>query len=141
MRALSGFGTILAASPVRAQTYDPRYPVCLQSCVLGAARSSVTTSRWRNAPHLRQAARLNATLMSPTGDAHFCIVHNRTDRGFCIELTFEATELPDRFEFSFDGFRTIYTCRTVWREDNVAGVSIEGPPPETPESRRARLES
>ena len=33
-----GIGAILAAAPVRAQTYDPRYPVCLQSCVLGACK-------------------------------------------------------------------------------------------------------
>jgi hypothetical protein len=33
-----GIGTILAAAPVRAQTYDPRYPGCLQSCVLGGCK-------------------------------------------------------------------------------------------------------
>jgi hypothetical protein len=27
---LLGMGTILAAVPARAQTYDPRYPVCMQ---------------------------------------------------------------------------------------------------------------
>jgi hypothetical protein len=66
MRALvlimSGIGMILTAVPAQAQTYDPRYPVCLQSCVFwGAARSSATTHRWRNAMHQRQAARLDAT--------------------------------------------------------------------------------
>ena len=77
--------------------------------------------------------------VDPTEDAHFCIVHNHTDRGLCIELTFEAAELPDVFEFSFDGFRTAYTCRTIWREDNVVGVSVGGEPPESPERRRARF--
>jgi hypothetical protein len=76
---------------------------------------------------------------APSGRPHFCIVHNRTDRGFCIELTFNAVELPDVFEFSFDGFNTIYTCKTVWREDNVAGVSIEETPPGSPEARRAKF--
>jgi hypothetical protein len=93
----------------------------------------------------RQAMRTRAyqparVSMTADGDAYFCIVHNRTDRGFCIELTFEAAELPDRFEFSFDGFRTIHQCRTIWREDNIAGIAIEGlPPPESPEVRRARF--
>jgi hypothetical protein len=79
--------------------------------------------------------------LAPTDeDTYFCIVHNRTDCGFCIELTFDAVELPDCFEFSFDGFRTVHTCRTIWREDNVAGVHFQGPPPlQSPESRRARF--
>jgi hypothetical protein len=42
MRALvlimSGIGMILTAVPAQAQTYDPRYPVCLQSCVLGGCK-------------------------------------------------------------------------------------------------------
>jgi hypothetical protein len=33
--------------------------------------------------------------LAPTDeDTYFCIVHNRTDFGFCIELTFDAVELP-----------------------------------------------
>lgn len=92
----------------------------------------------------RQALRTRAyqparVSMTPTADTHFCIVHNRTDSGFCIEFTFDAVELPDCFEFSFDGFRTTYVCRTIWREDNVAGVSFQGPPPDSPEGRRARF--
>jgi hypothetical protein len=75
----------------------------------------------------------------PGSDAHFCIVHNHSERGLCIELTFEAEELPDHFEFSFDGFQTVYVCKTVWREDNVAGVSVEGPRPESSASRRAKF--
>jgi hypothetical protein len=70
MRALAlmmlGIGTILAAAPVRARTYDPRYPGCLQSCLLGAVRSRVTTRRRRHAMHQREAARLSATPI------HFC---------------------------------------------------------------------
>jgi Protein of unknown function (DUF3551) len=31
-------GTILAAAPARAQTYDPWYPICLQSCALGGCK-------------------------------------------------------------------------------------------------------
>ena len=76
---------------------------------------------------------------APGDAAYFCVVHNRSDRGLCIELTFEADELPDYFEFSFDDFRTVHTCKTVWREDNIAGVAFENPPPESPASRRAQL--
>ena len=31
--------TVLVASPVQAQTYDPRYPVCLQSYNIGGGAS------------------------------------------------------------------------------------------------------
>lgn len=71
--------------------------------------------------------------------AHFCVVHNRSDHGLCIELTIEADELPDRFELSFDNFRTIHICKTVWREDNIVGVSFESPSSKPPTSRQAQL--
>ena len=58
---LLGIGTILGAAPARAQTYDPSYPVCMNNCKWGAARSSVATHRWRNAMHRRQAAGPYAT--------------------------------------------------------------------------------
>jgi hypothetical protein len=31
-------GTILAAATARAQTYDPNFPICLQSCALGGCK-------------------------------------------------------------------------------------------------------
>ena len=58
---LLGIGTIVAAAPARAQTYDPSYPVCMNLCKRGAARSIVATHRWRNAMHRRQAAGLGAS--------------------------------------------------------------------------------
>src|SRR5450432_503312 len=70
---------------------------------------------------------------------HHCTVHNFTSIGVCIELTFEAEQLPDKFEFSLDNFKTFYACKTIWREDYVAGVVFETPPPASPESRRAKL--
>jgi hypothetical protein len=70
---------------------------------------------------------------------HPCTVHNFTGAGVCIELAFEAEQLPDKFEFSLDNFRTFYVCKTIWREDYVAGVVFETPPTESPESRRAKL--
>jgi hypothetical protein len=73
------------------------------------------------------------------GTIHPCTVHNFTSAGACIELTFEAGQLPDEFEFSFDKFQTVQVCKTIWREDCIAGVVFETPPPASPESRRASL--
>ena len=70
---------------------------------------------------------------------HHCTVHNLTGFGLCIELIFEADQLPDTFDFSFDNFRTVHICKTIWREENVAGVTFEGPLLESPASRRAKL--
>lgn len=70
---------------------------------------------------------------------HHCTVHNFTDRGICLELTFEAEQLPDSFEFSLDGFKTVYVCKTIWRDDYVAGVVFERPPSEPPARGRAML--
>ena len=89
MRALvlimSGIGMILSVVPAQTQTYDPRYPVCLQSCVLGGCKIEWTTHRWRNAMHQRRAARLDATPI------HFL----RLDIGNCLaEAT--AGNIADR---------------------------------------------
>jgi hypothetical protein len=70
---------------------------------------------------------------------HQCIIQNFTKLGVCLELTFEAELLPESFELSLDNFRTAYACRTIWREDNVAGVVFEMATAESPEIRRAKL--
>ena len=70
---------------------------------------------------------------------HHCTVHNFTSTGICIELAFEAAQLPDEFEFSLDNFRTFYLCKTIWRDDFVAGAVFETPPSESPERRRAKF--
>jgi hypothetical protein len=52
-------GTMLAVAPAGAQTYDPSYPVCLQT--YGIDGSYIDCSlRWRSAPRPRRAARRNA---------------------------------------------------------------------------------
>src|SRR3979411_3413065 len=68
-----------------------------------------------------------------------CTVHNFSSAGVCIELSFVAELLPDQFEFSLDNFQTVYVCKTIWREDYVAGVVFQTPTPASPESRRAKL--
>ena len=80
-----------------------------------------------------------AKILGRDATIHQCIIHNFTSLGVCIELTFEAELLPDKLELSLDNFRTGYVGRTIWREDNVAGVVFEVPLPKSPESRRAKL--
>jgi hypothetical protein len=80
-----------------------------------------------------------ARILVDGSTVHHCTIHNFTSVGVCIELTFVAEQLPDRFEFSLDNFKTIYICKTIWREDYVAGVVFETPPEESPERRRAKL--
>jgi hypothetical protein len=70
---------------------------------------------------------------------HHCTIHNFTDRGICLELTFEAEQLPDIFEFTLDNFQTVYVCKTIWREDYVAGVVFDKSPGEPPARGRAKL--
>jgi hypothetical protein len=80
-----------------------------------------------------------ARILVQGSTVHHCTVHNFTSAGACIELTFEAEQLPDKFEFSFDKFRTVHVCKTIWREDYVAGVVFETLSAASPESRRASL--
>jgi hypothetical protein len=47
--------TVLTAAPVRAQTYDPNYPVCLQTYGIGGATSNAAIPRWRSAPSRHRA--------------------------------------------------------------------------------------
>jgi hypothetical protein len=71
--------------------------------------------------------------------SQLCIVHNQSDRGLCIELMIEADELPDHFKLSFDDFRTVRTCKAIWRADNIVGISFESPQTQQSGSRRAQL--
>ena len=59
---------------------------------------------------------------------HECVVHNITGLGVCIEVCFETEQLPEELAFSFDNFRTIHTCKTIWRESNLAGIAFENLP-------------
>jgi hypothetical protein len=59
--------------------------------------------------------------------AHDCTVNNVTGLGLCIEFAFETEGLPETLDFSFDNFRTIHSCKIIWREANIAGVAFEKP--------------
>jgi Protein of unknown function (DUF3551) len=80
MRALglimSGIGTILTAAPAQAQTYDPRYPICLQSCALGGCKieCDYTSLTQCNASASGRAAQC---LINP----FFPLAHQQSSRG------------------------------------------------------------
>src|SRR4051812_5031430 len=58
---------------------------------------------------------------------HDCTVNNVTGHGVCIEFAFRIEELPETVGFSLDNFRTIHSCKIIWREGNIAGVAFEKP--------------
>ena len=75
----------------------------------------------------RTEIRHPAKLFVPDEIVHDCIVHNLTPLGICIELAFSAHELTDDIDFSFDNFRTIHRCKTIWREGRLVGVAFDTP--------------
>lgn len=56
------------------------------------------------------------------------MVHNITGLGICIEFGFQAEQLSDQLDFSFDNFRTFHTCKVIWREKRLAGIAFESSP-------------
>ena len=52
-------GTMLVAVPARAQTYDPSYPVCLQTYGIDGGYIECSFRRWRSARRPHRAARPN----------------------------------------------------------------------------------
>lgn len=60
------------------------------------------------------------------GDAgvRACKVTDVTNLGAGI-WTHDLSVLPTSFNLSFDNFRTIRTCRLIWREGDVLGLAFE----------------
>lgn len=61
------------------------------------------------------------------GTAHLedCIVHDISAAG--ARLTMASTRsIPDTFDLSFDGARTLRPCRVVWRTAGEIGLQFEG---------------
>lgn len=76
--------------------------------------------------------RLHRTTISHSGKVlirgetvYDCTVHNVTGLGVCIELAFEIHKLPETVDFSFDNFRTMHSCKIIWRENTLAGIAFE----------------
>ena len=84
---------------------------------------------------IRHPAKVNV----PNVTVHDCMVHNVTGRGVCLELAFEAAQLPEALDFSFDNFRTTHCCKIIWRDGNLAGVAFEQLLIANDSRRRARL--
>jgi hypothetical protein len=73
---------------------------------------------------------------------HDCTVNNVTGLGVCIEFAFRIEELPETVGFSLDNFRTIHSCKIIWREGNIAALLLKKqlwPSLAVDVSRRAKL--
>jgi hypothetical protein len=55
-----------------------------------------------------------------------CIVRNLTGRGACLEIP-ALTDVPNSLELSFDNFRSIRSCRVIWRNAETVGVCFYQP--------------
>lgn len=53
-----------------------------------------------------------------------CSVRDLTVKGASIRLNGIAL-LPMVFEISFDGFRTLQSCRLIWRDGDFAGIAFQ----------------
>jgi hypothetical protein len=52
-----------------------------------------------------------------------CVVRNLTNTGARIQIA-NTVHLPQDFEMTFDGGRSIRPCRLVWRTLNETGVEF-----------------
>jgi hypothetical protein len=53
-----------------------------------------------------------------------CQIRDATNQGAGIRLI-GLNVVPLKFDLSFDNFRTIRTCRLVWRDGDFAGIAFE----------------
>jgi hypothetical protein len=52
---------------------------------------------------------------------HACSVRDVTNLGASIRLD-ALSVVPSEFAISFDRFRTMRSCRLIWRHDDIVGV-------------------
>jgi hypothetical protein len=52
-----------------------------------------------------------------------CTVRNLTNDGACIQFA-AAMLAPERFELTFDNFRSARACHVAWRKIDELGVSF-----------------
>ena len=52
-----------------------------------------------------------------------CVVLNLTAAGACARVEDDCA-VPDEFELTFDGLRTLRSCRVAWRMDGRLGVEF-----------------
>ncbi len=87
----------------------------------------IEDKEWRGVERRRARRKLvsETVLLSLPGQIilHSCTIHNLTVFG--VGLNVEGfTLLPTEFRLSFDGFRTSFACRLVWRDRDRGGVEF-----------------
>jgi len=85
--------------------------------------------RWESAFERRSIGRtkiLKGALIffSEKTGVHSCTVRDVTNGGAGI-LARNLQIIPMDFALSFDGFRTLRSCRLIWRHDDSLGVAFE----------------
>jgi hypothetical protein len=89
--------------------------------------ASAESHEWNGVERRRARRKLvNETLLlSLPGQItlHPCRVRDLTAFGVGLWLNWFAP-LPTEFELSFDGFRTTFDCRLVWRNGDRGGVEF-----------------
>jgi hypothetical protein len=74
-------------------------------------------------------------VLIPGDDVQPCTVLNLTGLGVCIEVSVDASQLPQTLDFSVDNFHTTHRCKVVWHQDRLAGIQFERAEP--PAARQA----
>jgi hypothetical protein len=63
-------------------------------------------------------------LMFFKGNIHACCVRNVTNHGAGVRLI-DLNIVPSDFGISFDNFRTMRSCRLIWRDGDFVGAAFE----------------
>jgi hypothetical protein len=62
-------------------------------------------------------------IFGDSGTTLDCLVLNLNTFGACIRLD-DQSEIPEDVELTFDGARTLRSCRVAWRLDSRVGLSF-----------------
>jgi hypothetical protein len=73
--------------------------------------------------HPRARVRKGAKLVLGSESVIDCVVRNLTNIGARVVVP-NTTTLPERFHLTFDGGRTSYPCKVVWRRPNEMGLEF-----------------
>jgi hypothetical protein len=85
--------------------------------------------RWESAFERRSNGRTKIQkeallFFSEKTGVHSCTVRDVTNGGAGISIR-SLPIMPANFALSFDGFRTLRSCRLIWRHHDVLGVAFE----------------
>ena len=65
----------------------------------------------------------SAKLVLGTSSLIDCFVRNLTASGVRVQIS-HTTDLPERLTLTFDGGRTLRSCRVAWRTFNETGLEF-----------------